>query len=75
MRKPWFRHHSYFGYWPINRSGWIFNALLWAATSVFLLICIYLTSVATWLAIPLVSLFAIAAFRLTAIVDNRTRKD
>lgn len=72
--EPWFRHHNYFGYWPINRKGWAFNACIGFAAAVFLLIGVFLTSLNMWLAVILIPLFAFAAFRLNAIIDNRTRK-
>ena len=72
--EPWFRHHNYFGYWPINRKGWAFNAAVGVAGSIFLLICVVLTSLNIWLATILIPVFAFAAFRLNAIIDNRTRK-
>lgn len=74
MREPWFRRHNYFGYWPINQKGWVFNAAFSVAASVFLLICVFLTSLYLWLAVILIPVFAFSAFRLNAIIDNRTRK-
>ena len=72
--EPWFRHHDYFGYWPINRKGWAFNAILSVVAPAFLMLCVFMTSLNVWLAAILIPVFAFSAFRLNAIIDNRTRK-
>ncbi|MNT76942.1 hypothetical protein D3C72_2160050 [compost metagenome] len=73
--EPWFRHHRYFGYWPINRKGWALKAALGVACPAFFLIGIYLTNLENWLAIILIPMFVVAVFQLNAIIANRTRKD
>lgn len=72
--EPWFRN-TWHGYWPINRYGWLFNGALFVGGAAFFLVCLYLTSLNTLLALPLIPLFAFGAFKANAIIDNRTRKD